>query len=102
MPPHHTDRGHIRIVGGQDEEVRRARHDLEAPEHRFQRDLDRLNGRARHVTASPSYFAMLAADWRDIIREVRASPYSHALVAILTVVGWTVLLVVPTLLGAGK
>jgi hypothetical protein len=41
----------------------------------------------------PSYFAELREDWADIISEVRGSP----LVAILTVVIWTALLVVPTL-----
>lgn len=102
MPPHNTDRGHIRIVGGQDEAVHHARARLEEPERRFQRDLERLNGRARHVTATPSWFALLAADWRDIIAEVRRSPYSHALVALGTVVCWTALLVIPTLLGAGR
>jgi hypothetical protein len=44
----------------------------------------------------------LRDDWHDFISEVRGSPYSHALVAILTIIAWTALLVAPTLLGAGK
>lgn len=41
-----------------------------------------------------------ADDWREFVAEVRGSPYSHALVALLTVIGWTVLLVLPLLIGA--
>jgi hypothetical protein len=66
----------------------------------IQRIRNRLNGKPRHYR--PSYFSEVAADWRDIISEVRGSPYSHATVAVLTVIAWTAVLVVPTLIGAGK
>jgi hypothetical protein len=56
----------------------------------------------RHIVVGGSWLTELADDWREIIGEVRASPVSHLLVAIGAVVGWTVLLVLPTLLGAGK
>lgn len=49
-----------------------------------------------------SRFTELAADWREFVGEVRASPFSHALVAILTIIGWTALLVLPLLIGTGK
>jgi hypothetical protein len=42
-----------------------------------------------------------ADDWRSFVVEVRASPASHALVAVLTVIGWTLLLVLPLLIGGG-
>jgi hypothetical protein len=50
----------------------------------------------------PSWFALLAADFSDIISEVRGSPYSHALVALLTVVAWTAVLVLPLLIGGAS
>lgn len=68
----------------------------------MQEALRDLDGPARHVEVRSSWFAELRQDWRDILTDVRASPYSHALVAIATVIGWTVLLVLPTLLGAGR
>lgn len=66
----------------------------------IQRIRARLSGKPVHVRIG--WFATLAADARDMLNEVRGSPYSHALVAVLTVVGWTALLVIPTLIGVGK
>ena len=51
---------------------------------------------------APSWLDELREDWRHIIGEIKAEPYSHALVAIGAIVGWTVLLVAPLLLGLGK
>lgn len=48
----------------------------------------------------PSAWEELVEDWRDFVREVRRSPYSHALVAVFTIVGWTVALLLPIWLGA--
>lgn len=56
-------------------------------------------GAANGADRRPSYFAEVAADWRDIISEVRASPYSHGLVALAAIVGWTAVLVAPLLIG---
>jgi len=47
----------------------------------------------------PTWREELADDWRGFVAEVRRSPYSHALVALATVVGWTVLLVLPLVIG---
>lgn len=44
----------------------------------------------------------LADDWREFASEVRGSPFSHAVVGIGTVVLWTVLLILPLVIGAGK
>jgi hypothetical protein len=63
---------------------------------------DRLNGKPRMVEVKPSWADEIALDWADFIGEVRRSPVSHALVAVLTVIGWTVLLVAPLLLGYGS
>src|SRR5690349_10325274 len=54
---------------------------------------------AESLQREPAPEPSLVDDWRDFVSEVRASPYSHALVALLTVIGWTVLLVAPLLLG---
>jgi len=61
----------------------------------IQRIRERLNGKPRHIRIG--YFAELLEDFRDVLSEVRASPYSHALVALLTIISWTAVLVVPTL-----
>lgn len=65
------------------------------------RDLD---GPARHVTCpdKPTWLTELRDDFRDTLSEIKASPYSHALIAVLTVIAWTLLLVVPMMLGAGQ
>jgi hypothetical protein len=78
------------------------RHDgLDAASEQRIADLrDRLNREARHVVIEPTWLDELAEDWRDFASEVRRSPVSHALVAVLTVIGWTVLLIAPLLLGA--
>lgn len=60
---------------------------------------DRLNREARHVVIEPTWLDGLAEDWRDFASEVRRSPVSHALVAVLTVIGWSMLLVAPLVLG---
>lgn len=57
---------------------------------------------AEHLQREPRRGPTLADDWRDFCSEVRGSPCSHALVAIGAVVGWTVLLVAPLMLGLGK
>ncbi len=44
----------------------------------------------------------LADDFRDVLSEIREQPVSHALVAIGAITFWTVLLVAPLLIGAGK
>ena len=41
----------------------------------------------------------LADDWREFISEVRAEPFSHALVALFAIIGWTLLLITPLALG---
>lgn len=46
----------------------------------------------------PTWLDEIKDDWRDFVSEVRFSPYSHALVAILTIIGWTALLVLPLVL----
>lgn len=38
-------------------------------------------------------------DLRSNIEAIRAEPYSHALVALATIIGWTIILVVPLLIG---
>ena len=53
----------------------------------------------RHVVIRRSYWQQLKDDWRDMVSEVRASPYSHAFVALATVLLWTVLLVAPLVIG---
>ena len=59
----------------------------------------RLNSRPRLVEIKPTWADEIAADWHDFIAEVRRSPWSHALVAVVAVVGWSVLLVAPLVLG---
>ena len=48
----------------------------------------------------PTWRDDLADDWRAFIADVRAKPYSHALVALAAVIFWTSILVAPTLIGA--
>jgi hypothetical protein len=93
-----TDTRHLRIVEQSPWNKASAYH----PEV-IQSIRDRLNGKPRHIVIGPrpGWLASLVADWRDIISEVRGSPYSHALVALLTVVAWTAALVIPTLVGRG-
>jgi hypothetical protein len=64
--------------------------------------LARLNGKPVHVTVGePTWRDELADDWRDFIREVHASPYSHALVAVAAFIAGLLLIVVPAMIGAG-
>lgn len=63
----------------------------------IQQIRNRLNGKPRHYR--PSWRSELAADFREVVSEIRERPVSHALVAIATVVGWTALLVAPLLIG---
>jgi hypothetical protein len=44
----------------------------------------------------------LAADWREFLSEIRRSPYSHLLVAIAAIVGWSLLLILPLLIGGAR
>ena len=60
---------------------------------------DDLIEQLRQNSRAPTFRAELADDWRDFISEVRGSPFSHALVAIGTVILWTVLLVLPLVIG---
>jgi hypothetical protein len=48
----------------------------------------------------PTVLEELRDDWREFVRAVRANPYSHALVAIITIITWTAALVAPLLIGA--
>lgn len=61
-------------------------------------------GRASHRTLLRGFghtatiaIAALRDDWRSFAAEVRSSPASHALVAVLTIIAWTALLVGGTL-----
>lgn len=78
------------------------------PNHLHLIDIDAIERRLRddrpvHIEiTTPSRFASLAADFRDVLSEVRGSPYSHALIAILTVIAWTAILVAPLMIGGAK
>jgi hypothetical protein len=58
------------------------------------------NERRRH--AEPSWRDELAADWREFLSEIRRSPYSHLLVAIAAITGWSLLLILPLLIGGAR
>ena len=94
----------IRVIGSVDQALIDGAHPLIPPEMlaRLNGDddavlaiRDRLNREARHVVIEPTWRDELAEDWRDFASEVRRSPVSHALVAVLTVVCWTVALLAP-------
>ena len=55
----------------------------------------RLNGKPRHIRIG--FFSTLRDDFRDVLSEIGAHPYSHALVGLATFLGTIALLVVPTL-----
>jgi hypothetical protein len=48
----------------------------------------------------PTWGEEIAQDWREIVSEVRGSPWSHACVAILAIIFWTIVLITPLLFGA--
>lgn len=110
MPPNNVTPLHrgIRVIGSVDQALIDGAHPLIPPEMlaRLNGDddavlaiRDRLNREARHVVIEPTWLDELAEDWRDFASEVRRAPVSHALVAVLTVIGWTSLLILPLLIG---
>lgn len=89
-PPHNINRGdHLRLVDLSTPWTNPRSYEPEKPDL-----IEQLRRRK-----PPSYLSQLADDWRDMLSEIRGSPYSHAFVAIVTVILWTALLVAPTLIG---
>jgi hypothetical protein len=64
--------------------------------------LEALARNERRLRDRPSWRDELAADWRDFLSEIRRSPYSHLLVAIAAVTLWSLLLILPLLLGGAR